>query len=190
MKPMSAPPSSGVMTASEMLRDPAYRKGWELWDNTPVVRDVSGGMAEVCGMQLAIELGRYVRDRKLGWVTGSNQGFLVARNPDRVLAPDVAYTSRRRLYHVPTRGYFPCAPDFAAEVRSPTDPWGHTVARVAMWLAHGARVAWAIDPAERVVAVMRPGQAARLVRPGATLNLAPVLPRFRLRVISLFLRDG
>jgi Uma2 family endonuclease len=188
MKPMSAPPPL-AMTANQMLFEPAYRKGWELWDNTPVVRESSGGMAEVCGTFLLARLSRYVQERNLGWVTGSNQGFLVARNPDRVLAADVAYTSRRRLAQVPVRGFFPCAPDFAAEVRSPTDPWGHTVARIAMWLAHGARLAWAIDPVERVVAVMRPGQAARLVRPGATLNLAPVLPRFRLHVASLFLRD-
>lgn len=189
MKPVSAALPPATLTAREMLLDPAYRKGWELWDNTPVVRDASGGMAEVCGTFLLAKLVRYVQARDLGWVTGSNQGFFVARNPDRVLAPDVAYTSRRRLERVPTRGYFPCAPDFAAEVRSPTDPWGATVARIAMWLAHGARVAWAIDPVERVVAVMRPGHAARIVRPGATLDLAPVLPRFRLRVASLFLRE-
>lgn len=189
MKPMPAAPPPATMTAAEMLQDPAYRKGWELWDNTPVVRDSSGGMAEVCGTYLLVQLGVYVGSRRLGWVTGSSQGFLVARNPDRVLSPDVAYTSRRRLYHVPTRGYFPCAPDFAVEVRSPTDPWGHTVGRAAMWLAHGARVAWAIDPEERIVAVMSPGKAARIVRPGATLNVAPVLPRFRVRVSSLFVRE-
>jgi Uma2 family endonuclease len=188
MKPVPAHSPPTTLTANEMLLDPAYRKGWELWDNTPVVRDASGGMAEVCGTALLAPLARYVQARDLGWVTGSNQGFFVARNPDRVLAADVAFTSHRRLERVPTRGYFPCAPDFAAEIRSPTDPWGHTVARIAMWLTHGAQVAWAIDPVDRVVAVMRPGQAARIVKPGATLDLAPVLPRFRVRVAALFLR--
>jgi Uma2 family endonuclease len=176
------------LTAEQMLLDPAYRKGWELWDNTPVVRDISGGMAEVCGAYLLAQLLAYVRSRNLGWVTGSNQGFHVARNPDRVLAPDVAFTSRRRLYQVPTRGWFPCAPDFAAEVRSPTDPWGHTMGRAAMWLSHGAHLAWAIDPDERIVTVVRPGHAARIVRPGVTIDLAPVLPRLRIRVASLFHR--
>jgi hypothetical protein len=57
-----------------------------------------------------------------------------------------------------------------------------------MWLVHGARVAWAIDPEERVVTVLRPGQAAQIARSGATLTLAPVLPRLRIRVGSLFVR--
>lgn len=190
MKPMPASHPPAHMTAAEMLADPAYRKGWEIWDDTPVVRDASGGQSEVCASYLLGALLNYVRPRGVGWVTGSSQGFLVARRPDRVLSPDVAFTSVRRLYVVPESGFIPCAPEFAAEVKSPTDSWNLVVTRLAMWLSHGSLLAWGLDPEARRVTVLRPGKPALLAYPGQTLDLAPVLPRLRVRVASLFVRPG
>jgi Uma2 family endonuclease len=174
------------LTAAQMLRNPAYRKGWELWDDTLLVREPSGGEAEVTGAFLLEPLSRYVRRRGLGWVSGSNQGFLVARDPDRVLAPDVAFTSRIRLPTVPEAGFFPCAPDLAVEVRSPSDSWERLLTRLGLWLGHGARVAWGIDPLERRVAVLREAGVMLLSRPDDVLVAAPALPRFRVRLGSLF----
>jgi Uma2 family endonuclease len=174
------------MTAQQMLEDPAYRKGWELWDGTPIVRELSGGQAEHSCSLLLEPLARYVRLRRLGWVTGSNQGFHVVSDPDRVLAADLAFTSRARLAAVPRLGFFPCAPDFAVEVRSPSDSWEKLLTRLGLWLGHGARVAWGIDPLERRVAVLREDSLKLLSRPDDLVDGAPALPRFRVRVGSLF----
>ena len=190
MKPMPVARPPARMTAAQMLADPTYRKGWEIWDDTPVVRDSSGGQAEVSGMFLGADLVNHVRPRGLGWVTGSSQGFLVARRPDRVLSPDVAFTSSRRLAEVPQRTFIPFAPDFAAEVKSPTDSWNLLVTRLALWLSYGTRLAWGIDPEALRVTVLRPRRPARLAYPGQTLSLAPVLPGLSIRVGSLFTREA
>ena len=141
------PPSR--MTAEQMFADPTYRKGWELWDEIPVVSDASGGHAEICGSRLLVAIGKHLERHDLGWLTGSSQGFLVSRHPDRVLVSDVAFTSHRRLYVPPAKGFIECAPDFAAEVKSPTDSWNLVVTRLATWLYHGSLLAWGIDPEAR-----------------------------------------
>jgi Uma2 family endonuclease len=174
------------MTARQLSRDPETRKGWELWDEMLIVREPSGGEAEASGALRIERLSRYVRSRRLGWVTGSNQGFLVARSPDRVLAPDLAFTSRARLPALPRSGFFACAPDFAVEVRSPRDSWERLLTRLGVWLGHGARVAWGVDPLERRVAVLREQGFTLLSRPALLVDAAPALPRFRVRVATLF----
>src|SRR5688572_6377987 len=67
-------------------------------------------------------LGDYVERHGLG-ITGSEGGFYLARNPDIVRAPDVAFISKERLTKeggIPEKfANFP--PDLAIEVLSPED---------------------------------------------------------------------
>jgi Uma2 family endonuclease len=128
-----------------------------------------------------------VDERDLGWVTGSSQGFFVAHDPDRVLSPDVAFTSYARLPHPPQRGFFPCAPEFAVEVRSPDDSWISVVEKAGVWIGHRGPVVWAVDPGHRVVVTLRPGVVPVEVRAG-TVDAEPVLPGFRISVSDLFYR--
>lgn len=46
---------------------------------------------------IASHLDRFVRDHGLGWVVGAETGFVLARNPDTVLAPDAAFVSADRM---------------------------------------------------------------------------------------------
>ena len=181
-----------LVTACEFSENPAYRNGWELWDGVLRVRELASGHSDVVAGRLVAHLSHYVRERRLGWVTMSNQGFVVGRNPDRVLAADGAFTSRTRLPRVPERGFVLCAPNFAIEVRSPTELWEKIVTRCTQWVLHGASVAWGIDPLERRVVVLRRGVEfvpdLDLARPGATIHAGPALPRFRVKVADLFLK--
>ena len=55
-----------------------------------------------------------------GVVCPGGTGFVLTRDPDTVRAPDVAFVRNERVMEdVP--GYFPGAPDLAAEVVSPED---------------------------------------------------------------------
>src|SRR5262245_66358447 len=91
----SAPPvpaTPALVTAEDLLRYPdAYEHG-ELWDGRFVVSEGSGGHAEIVNSRVIARLVGTVDAQDLGWVTGSNQGFYVRRDPDRVLCPDAAYT--------------------------------------------------------------------------------------------------
>lgn len=181
---LSPPP---LLTARDLLARPdLYKHNCELWDGVLQVRDASGGEGELVTGRIAEPLLRYVRERRLGWVTLSSHGYQVARNPDRVLAPDAAFVSAERLPVHPKRGFTPMAPDFAVEVISPSDTCEARVAKAGVWLAHGARVVWVVDPDAREVIVFRPLVPPEVVGRGGRVSAAPALPRFRLAVARLF----
>lgn len=174
------------ISVADVLQPGSRWRDCELWDGLPVVREPSGGGAEVVAANVTSPLHAHVRERGAGWVVLSSQGFLVRRSPDRLLAADGAFISNRQLDSIPTQGFVEGAPDFLIEVRSPEQTWEATVEKCGRWIAHGVRCAWAIDPQTRLVAVFRPGEAPRLAHEGDHVSAAPALPEFRLSVASLF----
>jgi Uma2 family endonuclease len=151
-----------------------------------MVREPSGGAAEVVAGRVYGPLWHYVESRRLGWVTMSSQGFRLSTAPDRVLAPDTAFTSFARLPELPARGFFPCAPDFAVEVLSPEDTWAQVLEKCRTWSAHGVGVVWAVHPERRLAVVFRPAEAPIPCAESEHVSAEPVLPDFVLSVSSLF----
>lgn len=185
---MLGPVDTTRITADDVLRTNGPWRECELWDGLPRVRAPSGGRAEVVAGRIVIEIGNHVHERGLGWVFLSSQGFLVARDPDRLLAPDGAFVSKARLPVVPERGFVPLAPDLALEVRSPEDGWEATVERCGLWIAHGAQVAWAVDPIARRVAVFRSDGETEVFEGAGVVSARPALPDLSIDVARLF--DG
>jgi Uma2 family endonuclease len=73
-------------------------------------------------MRFSSPLALHVDELGLGAVYAAETGFLLARDPDTVRAPDIAFPRRDRLSIAPSeRGYSPGAPDLAVEVISPGD---------------------------------------------------------------------
>ena len=60
-------------------------------------------------------------------------------------------------------------------MRSPSDSWTATIEKGGVWIGHGARVVWCIDPRARRVVVMRPGQEPERCAPGCLASVRPVL---------------
>lgn len=178
-----------LMTAKQFERLGSDFVG-ELWDGVPQVGESSGVWPSAVGLRIATRLSAYVRPRHLGPVFGEGAGFIVRRNPDRVLSPDVAFVSAARLPEIPERGFLPFAPDFVVEVRSPSDPWLATVRKGGIWLAHDVTLVWCVDPPGRRIAALRPQGSPEVVSArspaGHWLRADPVLPRFRLAVADLF----
>ena len=65
-------------------------------------------------------LGDHVDERGLGAV-GTESGFLLARDPDRVVAPDVFFIRADRLPPDDEQDRYLPFPDLAVEVLSPSD---------------------------------------------------------------------
>ena len=151
-----------------------------------MVREPSGGRSEFVASRVVGPLIRHVEAHEEGRVVLSSQGFLLARNPDRLLASDGAYISKERLPRVPRRGFVEAAPEFVIEVRSPTDTWEAVVEKCGLWIAHGTLCAWAIDPDAEWVAVFRPGVVPEVLRGRGMASAAPALPGFALDVAPLF----
>jgi Uma2 family endonuclease len=141
----------------------------------------------VVAMNLGAPLGQHVRAHRLGVVCGAETGFVLARDPDTVLAPDLAVVRQERL---PQSGrpttFWNGAPDLAVEVLSPSDTIFAVEEKVAAWLAAGTSLVWVVNPRSRAVTVHRPGRPPRTLLESETLDGEDVVPGFRLPVAEIF----
>lgn len=143
------------MTAEELLRLSLPNKRTELVRGVLLVREPAGYRHGDVAMRLAAAIFNYVEAHGLGRVFAAETGFTLARDPDTVRAPDVAFISKARLPDPPPRGFAELAPDLAVEVLSPDDRPGEVLAKVGNWLTAGARLVWVVDPVRVVARVYR-----------------------------------
>jgi Uma2 family endonuclease len=128
----------------------------------------------------------FVRERKLGKVYAAETGFIIARNPDSVRAPDVAFVKKDRVHLTPKRGFFPGPPDLAVEVLSPDDSASEVMAKVQDWLNAGTNEVWVVDPERKVISINRVDRPARLLNEPDELTCETLLPGFRVLVAEIF----
>ena len=166
------------MTAEELLRLNLPNKRTELVRGALVVREPAGYQHGDVAMRLAAAIFAHVEAHGLGRVFAAETGFTLARNPDTVRAPDVAFISAARLPDPPPRGFAELAPDLAVEVLSPDDRPGEVLAKVGDWLNAGARLVWVVDPARVIVRVYRADGSESIVGETDALRGEDVLPGF------------
>jgi Uma2 family endonuclease len=132
-------------------------------------------------------LGNFVEERSLGRVLCNDTWVLTRRSPDGVRGMDVAYISYARLPRGPApRGRLEVPPELVVEVRSPSDTWTDTFAKVVEFLQAGVDVVAVIDPETRTVSLCRPRVMQEVLREGDTLALSDILPGFSIPVSRLF----
>jgi len=137
--------------------------------------------------QVVMLLKTFVRRHRLGRIYAGDTGFILARSPDTVRGPDVAFVSRERVGSIDVGpGYIPGAPDLAVEILSPGNRRGDVQSKVADYLAAGARRVWVIDPSVPCVQVYRTLLDSRLLSRSDELEGEDVLPGFRVKVAELF----
>ena len=128
---------------------------------------------------------------RTGEITAAETGFRIARDPDTVRAPDLAYVSADRL---PAEdgwdGFLDAVPDLVVEVVSPSDRAGDVLDKAASWLAAGTAVVWVVYPRQRTVAVHRPDGVVTLVGPTGVLDGTAVLPGLHIDVADVFPARG
>jgi Uma2 family endonuclease len=135
-------------------------------------------------------LARQVYTNDLGALFTAEAGFILERNPDTLLCPDVAFVARERL---PATGLEPhfleLAPDLAVEVLSPSSRPGEVRTKVADYLRLGVRAVWVVDPAQRIVRIhSRVGRRTTVVllTEDDMLDGGEVVPGFHCRIAELF----
>jgi Uma2 family endonuclease len=140
--------------------------------------------------EIAAQLRTFARAHGLRKVTGAEMGFIVRRNPDTVLASDVAFIHEEHLSaNRDKRKFVPVPPDFVVEVVSLSDTRDDVTENVALYLTAGVMLVWVADPERRTVAVHTLGQPEQIAREGDIIDGAPVLPGFRVVVAKLFSED-
>src|SRR5574342_212937 len=85
------------ITADELLRTPLPDKRVELVRGVLVVREPAGFRHGAVSAALARLLGDHVAGDRLGLVLAAETGFQLAKDPDTVRAPAVAFVRRERL---------------------------------------------------------------------------------------------
>lgn len=134
------------------------------------------------------ELRSYVKANALGRTYAAETGFKLAGDPDTVLAPDAAFISKERLERTgEVEGYWPGAPDLAAEVVQ-DDRHTEVVEKALAWLEAGCRMVLVVDPERRAVTVYRSRDDIRILTAdaGDAVDGADVVPGWRLPLEGLF----
>lgn len=117
----------------------------------------------------------------------ADTGFIVQRDPDTVLAPDVAFVDPSRLDPNRNRtGFVSGAPDLVVEVISPSDQYNTVNDKVLLYLEAGAQLVWVVDPKRRTVATYGPDRIGRVLVEDETLDGGGLLPGFSLPVSEIF----
>ena len=183
-----------LMTAEELLAYPLPDKRIELVRGRLIVREPPGMRHGECALRIGVALSNFLsRDRASsgaaetrGRVLTCDSGFTLARNPDTVRGPDVAYVSRKRWAGPMPDGYGEFAPDLAVEIRSPSDRPGAVLAKVGDWLDAGSHLVWVVDPARRQVTVYRADGSQALLGVEDVLGGDDLLTGFTFAIAELF----
>jgi len=180
------PPTDHLVTAAELAENPE-------WGSCELVRGKVIPLAPpkpqhgVIAFEVALALGNFVRQRKLGTMLINDAGIFIERNPDTVRGPDVSFISAARA---PTKEgltkYMEVAPELCVEIISPTDRWAEITEKVDMYLAMGVVLVWVVDPEFRKAHVYRRGREPLVVVGAGALEGEDVLPGFSLPLADVF----
>lgn len=184
---------SHEMTAEQLLGYDVPGQRFELVRGQLVVREPAGLQHGFIGTQLVYRLLRHLDAEcetgsvpaRRGAVFGPDSGFVLARGPDTVRAPDVSYIQSARLPQPIPVGFGDLAPDLVVEVRSPSDRTGALLAKVSEYLTAGSQLVWVVDPARSTVTVYRADGSVQELGADATLTGEALLPGFSVTVRDL-----
>ncbi len=168
-----------MQTAQDLLRFREPGKTAELVRGVLIVREPPGTGHGARAARLTVRVGAFVERHDLGQVYAQDTGFKIARDPDTVRAPDVAFVAHERLARIPDQGYAELAPDWVAEIVSPNDRPGEVLEKVGQWLGAGVRLVWVLDQKRGDARIYRADGTISTVEPDGELNGEDVLPGFR-----------
>lgn len=177
--------SDRLLTAEEFW-ETANSKRRELVRGKVVETPIPGALHGIVVATVGALIRNWAHNQK-GAYTGIRGGFILARNPDTVLGPDVAYL---RAEHIPPEGiptdFWEGAPDFAAEVVSHDDKEVELRARIRIILDAGTPLLWVVYPEGREVVAYTPDGLSRTYGENDILEHPDVLPGFSCKVADLF----
>jgi Uma2 family endonuclease len=175
-----------LMTADELLYLPDDNMRHELVRGELHTMPPSGAEHGEIVVNITGPLFQFVRAKKLGKVYAAETGFVLERNPDTVLAPDVSFVSKERVPIPRTKKFFEGFPDLAVEVRSPSESAKKVQKKVEDWLGAGTRVVWVIDPKTTIVTVHQKSGEPLVLEIDDQLDGGDVVPGFSISVAEIF----
>ena len=148
-----------------------------------LIMSPTGGETSNRNFDLAVQLGIWNRQTNLGKGFDSSGGFKLPNGADR--APDLAWIPRERwdaLTREQRQKFLPLCPDFAVELRSPSDSLTDLREKMQEYMDNGTRLGWLIDPQNKRVEIYRAGRDVEILPNPETLSGEDVLPGFVLDI--------
>jgi Uma2 family endonuclease len=180
--------TASLVTADELLALPTgMGKRYELVLGELRVMSPTGWRHGNVVSNLHGKLIVFVEKHDLGMMFGAETGFRLARDPDTVRAPDIAFIAKQNLpAEMPREVFWPGAPDLAVEVLSPDDRTGEVDEKIEAWIAAGTIAVWIVDPKLRTVTIYQSENIVDVRAVGQTLDGGKVVPGFSCPVAELF----
>jgi Uma2 family endonuclease len=167
------------MADDHLRHDPVRGEVWTIF--------LAGREQGKVAMRLGSRLNLYVEEHGLGEVAAAETGFILARNPDTVLGPDIAFVGAERIPEgLVDPGLWPIAPDLAVEVVSPGDRPGEIATKVQAYLDAGVQLVWVLYPSRRQAIEHAPGAPPRTLQGDDLLDRGTVVPSFRCPLTALW----
>jgi Uma2 family endonuclease len=183
----TADTATQLVTAEDLHRLPPRGGRYSLIKGELRTMPPAGGEHGSVAMHLAASLYQVVSAHNLGRVYAAETGFLLATNPDTVLAPDAAFIRQERVAQIGNiTGFIPAAPDLAVEVISPYDTYTEVEEKVSLWLQHGTQMVVVVNPRRLGGTVYRPGRPVLFLTEPDELSGNDVVPGWRVPTQDLF----
>ncbi|MDP9456255.1 MAG: hypothetical protein CYG60_12635 [Actinobacteria bacterium] len=141
----------------------------------------TGGGTGSRNLKLVARLGLWTEQDGTGVAFDSSTGFILPNGATR--SPDASWVRRERLVDLSSEQkerFLPLCPDFAVELRSPSDRLEGLQDKMREYLENGARLGWLIDPEGRGVYVYEPGKEVRVLHNPNEVSGGTVLSGFSL----------
>ena len=170
-------------TAEELSRLP---EGWryEIDEGELVIMAPAGWRHNRTASRIARLLGNFVEAHKLGEVVTNELGVFLAKSPQTLRAPDVAYFTSEQVARIGDQEGFPdVLPALAVEVHDRSEP--DLSRKVQQYLAAGVQVVWVVDLETRSLTRHVPGEPPRTWSGPEAVVDEPVLPGFTCRLGEL-----
>jgi Uma2 family endonuclease len=152
-----------------------------------IVMAPTGGETGRRNFNLAAMFGGWVLKDGTGVGFDSSTGFLLPNGAER--APDAAWVRRDRweaLTVVQREKFVPLCPDFAIELRSPSDRLADQQAKMEEYKSCGLRLGWLLDPKTRTAYIYRAGVDVEVMSGDGRLSGEDVLPGFTLELARIW----
>lgn len=176
-----------VNTAEQLAQMPSDGNRYELVQGVLNMMSPAGGRHGRVTVRINKLLAIHVDDHRLGETFAAETGFLLARNPDTVRAPDAAFVGQDKMNTLEDdSGFLPFAPDLAVEVVSPNDTFADVENKAFAWLDSGTRLVLIVEPESETVHAYRSRSNIAVLKSTEVLDAMDAVPGWSVKVSEFF----
>jgi len=150
-----------------------------------IVMALTGGESGKKNARLSSRVVVWNDETDLGEVFDSSTGYDFTEFGGGKRSPDVSWIEKSRLEGKNIIGLIQIVPDFAIELRSPTDNLSEARTKMAEYQQLGVRLGLFINPQARQVEIYRPSQEVEILENPKSIDCNEVMPGFRLSMSKI-----